>query len=190
MSIGFTICLVVTRAIHFGASLLMLGVWMFDLIARDVLDEFASIWRQLAKRLIWIAIWAVMVSGVAWFVQVTMNMSGVGFGEAIHPSVLHLVWSETQFGQVWKWRAIFWIFCVFVSYRKTEAATFGSPFVERGDAGVAATFRIIRAIAGILLVASLAWSGHGQTGFARPWHLSADILHLLICSIWPIGLLP
>jgi putative copper resistance protein D len=40
------------------------------------------------------------------------------------------------------------------------------------------------------LVASLAWAGHGLMAPAVSWHLTADVLHLLVCGLWPLGLLP
>jgi putative copper resistance protein D len=38
------------------------------------------------------------------------------------------------------------------------------------------------------LLGSLAWAGHGQE--SSPWHLVADILHLVAAGFWPGGLLP
>jgi putative copper resistance protein D len=53
------------------------------------------------------------------------------------------------------------------------------------------TFRTWFGIAmGIGLVGSLAFAGHGQTGLWPRWHVAADVMHLLIASVWPMGLLP
>jgi copper resistance protein D len=162
-----TICFAITRAIHFGSSLLVLSVLVFDQIMRGMLKDT---WLKTARRLIWIALMLAAISGAGWFVIVAMNMSDAGISELIHTPILQIVWSQTQFGELWKWRAILWITCALtVSWRITKP---------------------LAMLSAILFVASLAWSGHGQTGPARAWHLSADIIHLLICSIWPVGLLP
>ncbi len=157
----------ITRAIHFGSSLLVLSVLMFNQLMRGMLIDM---WQKTARRLIWIALILAAVSGAGWFVIVAMNMGDASLSELIHTPTLQMVWSQTQFGELWKWRAIFWIACALtVSWRITKP---------------------LAMLSATLFVASLAWSGHGQTGPVRMWHLSADIIHLLICSIWPVGLLP
>ncbi len=167
MNTGLTICFSITRAIHFGSSLLVLSVLAFDQIMQGVVPDD---WPRISRRLIWIALTLAAVSGAGWFVIVAINMSDAGLSELIHTPTLRIVWSQTQFGELWKWRAVFWIACALtILWRITKP---------------------LAMLSGILFVASLAWSGHGQTGPARAWHLSADIIHLLICSIWPVGLLP
>ena len=58
-------------------------------------------------------------------------------------------------------------------------------FVAAGN--LACHHRFNYVFSGVLL-GSLAWAGHGQE--SSPWHLSADVLHLLVAGLWPSGLLP
>ena len=149
----------------------MLSVGIFDWIAGDMLE-----WRQIARKLFWMALPVALISGVGWFCIVAIEMSGLPPAQALAPAVLRLVWSQTHFGEVCKWRSMFWFLCAVMS--PVVFSSIRRAMIWPSNA------------ANILLTASLAWAGHGETGLAPRVHVWADVVHLLICAIWPIGLLP
>jgi copper resistance protein D len=178
-----TIWLVLTRAVHFGACLLFFGVFAFDrFVAASIFaggeTPAAVYWKTRVKTLIAILLPAILLSGIVWLVLVTTTMSGLPLIQAVQFKILETVWNQTQFGTVWKWRLIFWLASVAVAalfHLKT------SPLPQKSLAW-------IQAGCGGLLLGSLAWAGHGQED--SPWHLAADVGHLLVAGFWPAGLLP
>jgi len=174
------------RAVHFGACLVLLGVFVFDrfVAAPAARPDAAGIerrWRVIARclaGLAWVVAW---LSGLAWFGGVAMDMSGLALREAIKGDTAWLVWDQTQFGHLWKWRA---------------AVTLGILLVA--PAALALRPRSLWQVVGswtamllaAALVASLACAGHGQTGGPVALHLGADAVHLLVSGCWPAGLLP
>jgi putative copper resistance protein D len=181
-----TICFMAARAVHFGACLLILGVWTFDRIVIAAVIRKQSIvvvrfWERTARWLMWLALPAALISGIAWFAFVAINMSGLPPQEALRPPVLRLVWSQTEFGGVWRLRSAFWL-------ASTLAATWIFFLPARGRLRSALIWLLT--MIGALLLGSLAWSGHGQFGQPVRWHLLADSLHLVVAALWPTGLLP
>jgi copper resistance protein D len=179
-----TICLVVTRAVHFGACLLFFGLLAFDrFVAASTLTgsktEAAHHWETRLRRFVCIILPVILLSGIAWFVLVAATMSALPLGQAVQPVILETVWNQTDFGTVWKWRLFFWL-------AATVAAAFFifnffRPSFQR-------TLVWLQLVSGGLLLGSLAWAGHGVEG--PSWHLLADIFHLLVAGLWPTGLLP
>jgi len=115
------------------------------------------------------------VSGAAWFALVAMTMSG----QPLQMDLLKIVWTQTQFGTVWKIRLIFFLIAaatITLSHFLESAVRF-QKFAD--------WFQLV--MNGCLL-GGLAWAGHGQE--SSPRHLFADVLHLLAAGIWPAGLLP
>jgi putative copper resistance protein D len=171
--------LIITRAVHFGACLLFFGMFTFHVFTASVLTrrqpEIAGYWKARLRFFSFILLPLILASGTAWFALVAMTMSG----QPLQMDILKIVWIQTQFGTVWEIRLIFFIIAtvaVAVScFLKPEA-----PFQK-----FVAWFQLI--VNGCLL-GSLAWAGHGQE--SSPWHLFADVLHLLAAGIWPAGLLP
>ncbi|MGA9778213.1 MAG: CopD family protein [Verrucomicrobiia bacterium] len=179
-----TECFVLTRAVHFGACLLFFGIFAFDrfvavsIVARGH-SEIADYWQAHIRFFSSVALSIVLLSGIAWFVLVAMTMSGLPLGQTLQPEILKTVWTQTQFGTVWKWRLLFWLAAAAVAtlfyFRKSKFPSHKNP-------------AWIQLPIGGLLLGSLAWAGHGQEDSI--WHLLADILHLLVAGFWPTGLLP
>ncbi|MGH7952872.1 MAG: CopD family protein [Limisphaerales bacterium] len=173
---------ILARAVHFGASLIFFGVFAFDrFTAASIFANNNQIgaadyyWRSRVRFFSSILLPVIFVSGSAWFILVAMTMSG----QPLSDEILKIVWTQTQFGTVWKIRLIFWLAAVIVAalfhFRKSQVS-----------------FQIfliwIQLILSGCLLGSLAWAGHGLEG--SRWHLFADVLHLLVAGIWPTGLLP
>jgi putative copper resistance protein D len=172
--------LILARAVHLGACLLLFGVFAFDrfvatAIAAHGKTEIGSYWQMRIRFFNLILLPAILLSGIAWFALVTMTMSG----QSLQVGILKTVWTQTQFGTVWKVRFIFWLAAVMTAmlfhFLKSNAP------LQKNLVWLQLCF------SGILL-GSLAWAGHGQE--TSIWHLLADILHLLVAGFWPTGLLP
>ncbi len=173
---------IAVRTAHFAACLLLFGFFAFDrFIAAPVADgggETADFWPARLRLFGAILPPVILLSGAAWFTAVTMTVSGLPLGWSLR-WMMETVWSQTEFGTVWKIRLIF---CVC-----SGAVGAVSLFIK-----LQPTLRSLCAwlqfAAGALLLGSLAWAGHGQEG--PSWHLWADVLHLLVAGLWPTGLLP
>jgi putative copper resistance protein D len=166
------------RAVHFGSCLLFFGLFAFDrfvVVAPGLPAEIMEQWQSRIRLLNLILLPIILISGIVWFVLVAMNMSG----QWLQTEILKTVWTQTQFGTVWKFRLAVWLVAL-------VATTIPYFFQLRSAPGkMLAWLELI--FAGLLL-GSLAWAGHGQEG--STWHLFADVLHLLAAGFWPAGLLP
>ena len=171
--------LAAVRGAHLGACALLLGVGFFDRFIADC-SAFAS-WKRTYDRLLQIGLAVAVLSEIAWFVLVARSMSGSSFIELVHGSGLSIVWTQTHFGTLWQIRtalmaasavAVICNSCLTVASRFRSAARDVGLFVNTA------------------LVVTLAWSGHGFTGRWSALHGAADVIHLLIAAVWPIGLVP
>ena len=176
-------CFAIARAIHFAACLAVMSAWAFDRLVMRALDrrerdDVCGAWGAIARRILVISLPIALLSGSAWLILAAGQMSDLPLSQAIRWPVLRLVLSQTRFGVLWQWRAGIWIGCAIVLVFQMRCPRLGA---------IGAWLGFIFALA---LVASLAWSGHGQTGAARPWHLCADVLHLSAAAVWPMELLP
>ncbi|HEX3628221.1 MAG TPA: CopD family protein [Verrucomicrobiae bacterium] len=169
-----TIWLVLTRSVHFGACLILFGMCFFDRFTASSVTG-SRIYANLRDRISlisWVLLPLIFVSGIAWFALVAMTMSG----QPLDTGILNIVWTQTQFGAVWKLRLAFLAVTVVLS------------FFQRSPAPVREFAVWVQTLASACLLGSLAWAGHGQE--TSRWHLLADVLHLLAAGIWPAGLLP
>ena len=168
--------LILTRAAHFGACLLLFGAFVFDRYAAAGISRqqsgMAEYWKTRLAVITWVLAPVILASGIAWIVLVAISMSG----QPPQMNILKIVWAQTQFGAVMKIRLGF-LFAVVVlaCFQKSE------PSAQRFAAWV-------QTLATGCLLGSLAWAGHGQEG--SRWHVLADVVHLLAAGVWPAGLLP
>src|SRR5216683_5853495 len=101
--------LVLTRAIHFGAVLWLLGEFvLFAVVVAPALrsiSEHASIdSREPERRLFRVAGLCVAIgiaSAIAWLLLEAANMSGMPLREALNRQTLVAVLRETLFGRIW-----------------------------------------------------------------------------------------
>jgi putative copper resistance protein D len=171
---------ILARAVHIGACLLFFGVFTFDRLVATAISangkaEISNYWQTRIRVFNLILLPIILLSGLAWFALVAMNMSG----QPLSNEILKIVWTQTQFGTVWKIRLILWlavaVIAILFYFSKSQAA------FQR--------FLIwLQLFLSGALLGSLAWAGHGQE--TSIWHLCADVLHLLVAGFWPTGLLP
>jgi putative copper resistance protein D len=175
-------CLILARAVHIGACLLAFALFAFDrFVAKAIKSppaDFAADWQRRLRQLNLICVVLILFSGAAWFVLVAMTMSGLPLSETLKSETLGAVWNQTQFGALWKFRLAFWF------------AALAGVFFLRFARSFQKLFLWLELLFNGLLLGSLAWAGHGQEGQSAGWHLSADIIHLLVAAVWPAGLLP
>ena len=91
-----TECFILTRAVHFAACLLFFGIFAFDrfvAVAGGAPSKMISQWRPRTRLFSLILLAVIFISGIAWFVLVSMAMGG-----RLQAEILKTVWSQTQFG--------------------------------------------------------------------------------------------
>lgn len=175
-----TTWLILARAVHLGACLLFFGMFAFDrLVATAVATDTCAAttgYRWLKSGpFILLLLAVILFSGILWLACVSVTMSGQPLGLGI----IKTVWSQTQFGTVWQVRSCVWlaaaiIAVLFCSLKRLAAVRSALIWLQLLQSGA--------------LLGSLAWAGHGSE--TSGWHLCADVLHLLVAGLWPVGLLP
>ena len=184
--------LIITRAVHIGACMILLSLFAFEiLVARPALretDRSASPHMEvLREQFRLLAVWsgfAAIASGIVWFWIVLARMTGSSLWEMPNIDSIDVTITQTQFGILWTWRLglmlLFTIANLFAR-RKRRAFLWSSCAWQYAGLIIATT-----------LLASITWAGHaGATiGAERPIHLTVDSAHLIAAGLWPGGLLP
>ncbi len=184
--------LVITRAVHIGACMILLSLFAFEiLVARPALretDRSASphmgVLREQFRLLAAWSGFAAIVSGIVWFWIVLARMTGGSLWEMPGIDSISVAITQTQFGRLWTWRlGLMLLF--------TVANLFARP-KRRSFLWSSRAWQYAGAIIATTLLGSLAWAGHaGATiGAERPIHLTVDSAHLIATGLWPGGLLP
>lgn len=158
--------LIVSRFLHYTATLTLFGVSIFPLYIYPKL-RIASHLHWATTR--WLAATA-FLSGLFWLASITSNMAG-----KLDLDALWSVWSETTFGKVWMIRLTLMVILVLATLMPNSPSGRLS--------------RLSRALCAGLLM-SLASVGHTQieNGITQFIHIGADALHLLAAGAWLGGL--
>ena len=184
--------LVVTRALHIGACMILLSLFAFEpLIAspalrqtdRSALQDRETMRRQFRLLAVWSGL-AAIVSGIVWFWIVLARMTGGSLWELPGIDSIGIAITQTQFGRLWTWRlGLILLFTI---------ANLFAPRNGQRVLGNSSAWQYAGLIIAIILLASIAWAGHaGATiGPERPIHLTVDATHLIAAGLWPGGLLP
>jgi len=99
--------LIITRAIHIGASILIAGIFTFDLVALGLAGPVKSDLHEIDRRLFSLALWSLIVallSALLWFWLEVASMSELSLKNAFSATAWWPVLFETQFGRVWQLR--------------------------------------------------------------------------------------
>jgi copper resistance protein D len=179
--------LIVVRDIHFASSVIVAGIFFFDLfIAEPVLQSelrlpaTESSFRELTWKIQWLALAASIASALAWLCLLSARIVGKPIDEVIADGTVLVVLSQTQFGFAW---AVRFLLAIVLSVF----------LLLRGKANAAAVWQeVVAALLAGAYLGSLAFAGHGEEGlgFARDIHLAADFLHLVAAGLWLGGLFP
>ncbi|HZU90316.1 MAG TPA: copper homeostasis membrane protein CopD, partial [Stellaceae bacterium] len=177
--------LIAARALHFAATISLAGIFGFECLVagpafrRARAEDSAELRRRLGL-LAWASLPLALVSGAAWLVAVAAEMSGQPLGLVLSQGVALIVLTSTRFGTDWLLRlglVVLIGLCLAVRRFRRRLA----------EAARWASFGFA-----LLLLASLAWAGHGAATPGAPGdlHLAADILHLLGAGLWLGTLVP
>jgi copper resistance protein D len=182
--------LVVVRAVHLAAILLLTGVFAFRcfVAAPAFRAKSGTDLEGGLRRLAW-AVWAALafavISGAAWLVLLAGEIGDVPPVEALSDGFAWTGLMQTTFGRTWMVRlgmaaALMLLLLV--------PSAMSSPTKARG------TFNIdlAGALLAAALTASLAWTGHAASmeGIDGAIHLASDALHLVAAGVWLGALWP
>ena len=173
--------LIITRAIHIGASILIAGIFTFDFVTLGLTGQPESNdLYEFERRLFRLAIWsliAAVLSAILWFWLEVASMSELSLKNTFSATAWWPVLFETQFGRVWQLR-LGVIAAVFVA-------------VVSGRAQIKARRMLIWVpwLLSIAFLVSLAWISHAAAR-VRPLGLFSDVVHLCAAGAWIGGLVP
>jgi putative copper resistance protein D len=184
--------LAVARALHIAATVALAGAFAFRFLVlprpkAGPVDAVGSRDAPAAVAARWQSTWCstalvvAVASWLGWLALTAASMSGTGVAEAIDPDVLGTVLARTTFGQLWVMRSA----CLLALAACLVVA-------RRGDGARATTAEALAACLALLLLLTIAGTGHAVAGepaqrFAR---LSIDALHLLGAGAWLGALVP
>jgi putative copper resistance protein D len=177
--------LIVIRAIHFAAAILVAGSVAFcAFVAVPALRRAGGEARELAEsfgrqnaRVLSTALFVTVVSGAAWLVLVAGNIAGEPWRDVIGDGTAWAVLRETQFGFV-------------AQLRLLMAAALAMLLFKTGARQPSGWLRNLAVATAALFLGSLAWAGHASAGLGigGALHLANDVIHLLAAGAWVGGL--
>ena len=162
--------LIVCRAVHFIATLLIFGAAAFRLYALDAAGR--SLLDPPLRPVLLAAAALALLSALTMLPCVAGRMAGSP-DAAFDPDTLWLVLSQTSFGRVWRWHLLLALLLLGACGRRRPPIA--------GPVVLAA-----------LLLASLALVGHAAAQGAALGAAAAanDAVHLLAAAVWLGGLVP
>jgi len=174
--------LIIARAVHIAASILLAGIFSFDLVMLAPAGRLGSgDLHEIEQRLFRLAVWsliAALLSALFWFWLEVVSMSALPLKNALSATAWRTVLFETQFGRVWQLRL--------------GLMAGGFALVASGLAKVKARRALVPVLwlLSVVLLASLAWISHAAAATAHPLGLLGDMLHLCAAGGWIGGLVP
>ncbi len=174
--------LIITRAVHIAASILLAGIFTFDLIMLGLTgpsesDDLHEIRRRLFRLAVW-SLTAALLSAVLWFWLEVASMSGLPLKNIFSASAWGTVLLETQFGRVWQLR-LGLIATAFVLVASALAQ------VKARRALIAVLWLV-----SVVLLVSLALISHAAAATIQPFGVLGDMIHLCAAGLWIGGLVP
>jgi putative copper resistance protein D len=176
--------LIWVRAVHFGATMMVMGVVFFHAFIADPAFRAAGAAHMAARVgsrlsvIAWVALAVTVLSGAAWLVLLSERMSDLSFAQVFAQGAVWTVLSETDFGLDWGVRLVLagLLAAVWAWGRVSH-----SYHRRAGAVAIAAG-----------LIGTLAWAGHAAAngGLEGAVHLTADILHLIAAAAWFGALIP
>ncbi len=177
--------LIVMRAIHFIATMLAAGAVFFAALVAEpafrgggfAAGTMACV-RLRLTRIVWIGLVVVAISGAAWLVLTTEEISDRPLAAVFSEGVIWTVLARIGFGHDW---LVQFILAGLLAGAMLWGRTARQNENRIGIVAIAAA-----------LVGSLAWAGHavGTPGVEGAIHLAADAMHLIAAALWAGGLLP
>src|ERR1700746_4112079 len=178
------IALIITRAVHIAASMLLAGTFTFDLVTLGLTDRSVSNdLNHVECRLIRLSLWsliAALLSALFWFWLEAASMSELSLKNALSATAWETVLFETQFGRVWQLR-LGLIAAAFV---------FVLVALEMGQVKARRALIPVLWLISVILLVSLALISHAAAATVHLFGASGDMLHLCAAGLGMGGLLP
>ena len=180
--------LIWVRAFHFASTISVAGVVFFLAFVggpafrpADKNGRVPAIVCARLAKIAWIGLAFVLVTGAAWLVLQTQQMSDLSLAAVFSEGMIWNVLSGTDFGYDWMARFALTVLLAGVLYPFDFTKLVTSHW-RRGAA--------VALAAG--LVGTLAFAGHAGAGSGAEGaiHLTADILHLVAAAAWVGALVP
>jgi putative copper export protein len=165
------------RALHFAATLLLVGTLFFEaMIVVPAGVRAAAPVQRLWSWTAWICIVITLLSGAAWLVILAGSLSGETIVEAYRSGTAALLLTDTRFGWVWIIRFVLLLIVVATLRRRRTSSV----------------HEWTGLIASASLLTTLALPGHSgaKPGIDGAIYLAVDIIHLLAAAVWVGSLLP
>jgi putative copper resistance protein D len=174
--------LIITRAVHIAVSMLLAGIFTFDLVTLGftrgpVSDDLHEIEGSLLRLAVWILV-AALVSAALWFWLEVVSMTGLSFVDSFSARAWQIVLLETVFGHVWQLR-LGLIATAFVLVASTLAQ------IKARRALIAVLWLV-----SIVFLVSLALISHAAAATMQPVGLLGDMIHLCAAGLWIGGFVP
>jgi copper resistance protein D len=183
-----TLALILVRWLHLSASILLGGLFLFQLtilvpVTKKTSEATGDLLERVHRFICRFAFRTLFLGFVSWFVWswlVASIMSGDDLVASLQSGDWVTILIETQFGHICLFRALVYLLIgaiLWVSARRSGRQNF---------------LPSILASLSITELFSLAWAGHAtaSTGHLALIHLLADGFHLLALAFWPGTLAP
>ena len=178
----FTPQLIIARAMHIGASILLAGIFTFDvIILSPATRRSSSDFHEVERRLFRLAVWsllAALLSALFWFWLEVASMNELSLKDAFSTTAWQSVLFETQFGRAWGLR-LGLIAVAFVLVASALAQ------IQARRALI-----VVLWLASVVLLVSPAWISHAATATVQPFGVLGDMIHLCAAGLWIGGLVP
>jgi copper resistance protein D len=178
----FTPQLIIARAMHIGASILLAGIFTFDvIILSPATRRSSSDFHELERRLFRLAVWsllAALLSALFWFWLEVASINELSLKDAFSTTAWQSVLFETQFGRAWGLR-LGLIAVAFVLVASALAQ------IQARRALI-----VVLWLASVVLLVSPAWISHAAAATVQPFGVLGDMIHLCAAGLWIGGLVP
>jgi putative copper resistance protein D len=178
----FTPQLIIARAMHIGASILLAGIFTFDvIILSPATRRSSSDFHEVERRFFRLAVWsllAALLSALLWFWLEVASMNELSLKDAFSTTAWQSVLFETQFGRAWGLRL------------GLIAATFVLVASALAQIQARRALIVVLWLASVVLLVSPAWISHAAAATVHPFGVIGDMIHLCAAGLWIGGLVP
>jgi copper resistance protein D len=177
-----TALLIIARTAQIAASILLAGIFTFELVVlglagRPANDDLHEVERRLFRLAVW-SLGASLLSALLWFWLEVASMNGLALTNAFSATAWRTVLFETQFGRVWQLRL------------GLIAVMFALVASGLAQDEVRRALILVLWLLSVVLLISLAWISHAAAARVQPLGLLGDTLHLCAAGGWIGGLAP
>jgi putative copper resistance protein D len=178
-----TALLIIARTMQIAASLLLAGIFTFDLISVGITSgrPADAAFREAERSLFYLAKWtlvAALLSALLWFWLEVANMTGLRLTDAFTATAWRTVFFETEFGRVWQVR----LGLIVVAFVLVTGA------LAQHEARRALI--LVLWLVSVVFLVSLAWISHAAAARPQPLGLLGDAVHLCAAGGWIGGMAP